>query len=489
MENNEELNTVYICIVMCLVLCVLKFKENIMLLLMVASGVKSTAVPHLRSNSVRGFYVESKEPDGLLKRITFATETAINVPSKMCSFSILFKDFLVITDPEQWSQLLEAGSLKNGTSLVTRRKSREGMAESLGGNFILLATGIEWKARRTVYAQKLMKNFQSVMQQVAKKTLMSLPDTKFDLEIVLRQYATNILLSTFFEVAPEDTGEIPVSLKELQRKLGNIIAFRNASRFNLKGSLNRLLAGEDTTSMLDNRELLHAQLKKVFEEIAYQEKEDSFTAQLKQVLNAASLSEVQADLFGLLFAGIETSALTLLYAIKLMVQHPEVLAQYMMTQAPQEKDKFLENIIKETLRLYPPSPYMLRAAEKAFYFNGYQMTTGTVVIYPTWLMQRLKSIWGADADEFKPLRWLDLPKEALKYYQPFGRGEQRCPAEKFAVQEVKIFLQLLFDHYTCEINNNQMDYSTVRGGSAKPAETTMMSVTPLSARSLALRTC
>jgi len=64
-------------------------------------------------------------------------------------------------------------------------------------------------------------------------------------------------------------------------------------------------------------------------------------------------------------------------------------------------------LFNEVLRLYPPVPIELKECTAPTTFpDGTQLPKGAIVIWATWAMGRSKNIWGEDADEFRPERWL-----------------------------------------------------------------------------------
>lgn len=68
---------------------------------------------------------------------------------------------------------------------------------------------------------------------------------------------------------------------------------------------------------------------------------------------------------------------------------------------------YLAAVFNESLRLYPPVPVELKECTAPTTFpDGTWLPKGAVVMWATWAMGRSKNIWGPDADDFRPSRWL-----------------------------------------------------------------------------------
>lgn len=85
-------------------------------------------------------------------------------------------------------------------------------------------------------------------------------------------------------------------------------------------------------------------------------------------------------------------------------------------------------VLNETLRLFPPVPMNMRLSDSsphAFPANekdqtpSYYVAPGTHILYITLLIQRRKDLWGDDADDFKPERWLDNDRVTQIAQNPF----------------------------------------------------------------------
>ncbi|KAG0081981.1 hypothetical protein BGZ92_011946 [Podila epicladia] len=122
---------------------------------------------------------------------------------------------------------------------------------------------------------------------------------------------------------------------------------------------------------------------------------------------------------------------------------------------------YLGACVKELLRYIPPVPTTSRVAAMDDTILGYDIPKGTQVFMSPAALHKLKSIYGEDAEEFKPERWLDrdtataisgeevaakttyVTAEMNWAYQPFLSGPRNCIGSKFALIETKILLYYL----------------------------------------------
>ncbi|KAH9896681.1 cytochrome P450 [Cubamyces lactineus] len=153
---------------------------------------------------------------------------------------------------------------------------------------------------------------------------------------------------------------------------------------------------------------------------------------------------------------------------------------------------YLDAICKETLRLYPLTPIGHRQAYRdttlpfskpvratdGSLLDSVFIPKGTIVVYSISACNRNKELWGEDADEWKPERWLaPLPRTIEQASVPgpwahlmtFSGGAHACIGYKFTLVEMKIVLSLLVSNFTFELspdkpihwNNSGLIFPTV----------------------------
>lgn len=188
--------------------------------------------------------------------------------------------------------------------------------------------------------------------------------------------------------------------------------------------------------------------------------EDDSGQNLEQDENELVLTIAQS-IMGLLFAGYETSSVTLTYALYLLSQHPNVRDHCLQEIEFRSEMVYLEAVVKETLRLYPPAISTNRTADRDLELparNGsdaIQVPTGTYLYVPIWIIQRSPDYYK-NPREFQPERWVEpsatgdgwqarnaITDHANNAWLPFSAGARACPGQRFALQGMTTILSVL----------------------------------------------
>jgi len=169
---------------------------------------------------------------------------------------------------------------------------------------------------------------------------------------------------------------------------------------------------------------------------------------------------IRDQLLTMLIAGHDTSTALLAWVLHLLGQHPAVLAQVQAevdtvlgTRPPtlEQLDQLpqLDQVIKETLRLYPPIHMGNRQTNGDIAVHGYDIPGGTRVMMSIYLSHRHPHHW-AKPDEFHPERFAHDSKEKVPpfTYLPFGGGPRNCIGAAFAQVEAKVVLARLLQTFT-----------------------------------------
>jgi cytochrome P450 len=143
-------------------------------------------------------------------------------------------------------------------------------------------------------------------------------------------------------------------------------------------------------------------------------------------------------------AGHETSASALAWALYLLALFPdwqervaeEAAACDLTDMAQVSALRVTRDVFRETLRLYPPVPMMVRETTRPEVFRKRRVARGAQVVLSPWHVQRHARFW-AEPDAFDPGRW-QTPEgraSARDAYLPFSAGPRVCPGAGFALLE------------------------------------------------------
>ncbi len=184
--------------------------------------------------------------------------------------------------------------------------------------------------------------------------------------------------------------------------------------------------------------------------------------------NSLSLEELKDQVLSLLFAGHETLTSAIASFCLLTAQHPEVIERLRAEQqklsltSPLTLDNlkqmsYLEQVIKEVMRLVPPVAGGFRNVIESFEFGGYRIPQGWTISYQIAPTHKDPELYP-DSDRFDPERFAP-EKEADKQksfgYIPFGGGLRECLGKEFARLEMRLFASKLLRNYEWELLPNQ----------------------------------
>ena len=114
---------------------------------------------------------------------------------------------------------------------------------------------------------------------------------------------------------------------------------------------------------------------------------------------------------------------------------------------------YLEAVVSEALRLYPPVPMLMREAAQDWDLAGepgWRIPAHSFVVVPVFAIGRDPAVWGPDVAEFRPERWLGHGKGGVNKHAVlgFGAGGRACIGKRFALEEAKLALIHLFQRLT-----------------------------------------
>jgi cytochrome P450 len=165
-----------------------------------------------------------------------------------------------------------------------------------------------------------------------------------------------------------------------------------------------------------------------------------------------SFRQVRDEIMTLILAGHETTALALCWTFYLLATNPSVeeklvreITGVLGEEPPSIHDltrlPYTEQVVRESMRLYPPAFAIARMAVRDCEIGGYRVPRRASVVMSQWVMQR-DSRFFENPECFNPDRWSDgfieqLPRFA---YFPFGGGPRVCIGSSFAMMEATLIV-------------------------------------------------
>jgi cytochrome P450 len=165
--------------------------------------------------------------------------------------------------------------------------------------------------------------------------------------------------------------------------------------------------------------------------------------------------QLRDEAMTLFLAGHETTALVLSWTWYLLARNPDAEAKLLAevervvgNRQPAFEDvaklSYVEAVLLEAMRLYPPGYVIGREALADCVIGGYPVRKGVTVLMCQWVVQRDPRFFEAP-EEFRPERWLgEAAKKIPKFaYFPFGGGPRLCIGNTFALMEMALVLATL----------------------------------------------
>lgn len=171
--------------------------------------------------------------------------------------------------------------------------------------------------------------------------------------------------------------------------------------------------------------------------------------------------QLRDEAITLFLAGHETTALALAHTLYAVSKHPEVerrliaeidevLGGRLPTTADVKRLGYVERVIKEGMRLYPPVWTTGREVSEEVTIGGYRIPARSQLLMSEWIVHR-DPRWFPNPEAFDPDRWEqadDLPRYA---YFPFGGGPRVCIGNHFAMMEAILIMAVVMQRYHLEL--------------------------------------
>lgn len=172
--------------------------------------------------------------------------------------------------------------------------------------------------------------------------------------------------------------------------------------------------------------------------------------------------EIHDHIYTFIAAGYETIALQTSYTLLLLAIYSDIqekVIQEIVEHFPNdnskldkdsiEKLRYLDMVLKESLRLLPAVPLVGRKTLEEFELNELVVPSGVTFLINFFSLHRKKDFWGPDADEFNPERFSKEQESQREPHNflPFSSGPRNCIGKHYATLAMKIFLVKFLRNY------------------------------------------
>lgn len=327
-----------------------------------------------------------------------------------------------------------------------------------GRTSVVVSTGPRHRRDRKLlgapFAPAAAKSYATVVAEVAREAASQwMPCQPFSMLETMQSIALDVVIRVVFGVKGEERIRfVRAAVLELIHAVNPVILIMPAIRrpFGGFGPWARMLRAKAALDALLTEEIRALRA-------SVEDRPDVLGLMLKarhEGGEALSEQEVLDQLRALLFAGHETTAVTLAWAFYWLHREPDTLARVLAEidalgpDAPPDKLlglPYLEAVCLETLRITPPVATVGRVPRKPFALLHYTIPPGEALI-PSPLLVHMREELYPEPARFRPTRFLERDFSPFEFI-PFGGGSRRCLGATLAMVEMKVVLAVLLRDY------------------------------------------
>ncbi|MGB3408207.1 MAG: cytochrome P450 [Jannaschia sp.] len=374
----------------------------------------------------------------------------------MAEFRTPFFRSFMMNDPELIDLVLKT----RPDDFPKSDRIREGLAPLLGRS-VFVTNGEDWKRQRRIidpaFGKGRLRDAFPAMLAAAEAMVSRVGDGTQEIEEVASYAAADVIFRTLFSVPIEDrlAAQVFREFRDYQRTqpLLNLAALIPLPRWMPRFHRRRTMAAARSI-----RSAIAALVERRAAEIAAGTAPDDLATKIMTYPDPDSGHlfgpQEMVDQVAIFFlAGHETSASAFAWALYLLATHPEAQDR-VAAEGLRDWQRFgfsdlsaltfTRDVFRETLRLYPPVPMMVRETTQVETFRGRVAPKGAQVVLSPWHLHRHERMWEAP-DAFDPGRWqTETCKESSRLaYMPFSAGPRVCTGAGFAMAEGVLLLARL----------------------------------------------
>lgn len=373
-----------------------------------------------------------------------------------------FAHAYVIAEPEIIEQVL----VRDHHAFIKDQLTRE--LRYVMGDGLLTSEHERWKRHRKLasppFTKRAIASYAVEMAEISAKHVEHMtPDAGRDVHRDLMEMTLEIVVRTVFG------SDLPPEAQNVGDALDKTMQFFTTVSRSVKRVIPKWLPTPSNLSLKRAVRELDRSVKSIIAD--KRAKNDPNANDLMSLLIRArdeqgeGLSDAQLrdEAITIFLAGHETTALTLSYTLLALAERPEyqkrahdeidrVLEGRTPTLEDLPKLRFLDHVLSESMRLYPPAWVVAREATEPTVLGNYSIGVGDQVWVPLYSMHR-DARYFPNAEAFDPDRWTPEFKESLPRFAffPFGGGPRVCIGNHFAMMEAMLALATILQKRTFEV--------------------------------------
>ena len=393
-----------------------------------------------------------KDPLGTFRRVASQYGDIVCMP-------VAFQDRIFLNRPEYIEEVLVFQQAKFHKSELTKR-----VTEGLLGQGLLISEGDFWRRQRRLmqpsFHRLRINEYAATMTEIAQRHIHGWRDgEQRDLAGEMMALTLGVAVRTLFGTTlPAEAPQVGHSMTFLMRY--------QLSRQRSPIRIPETWPTPRNRRALRERNFLDSLVYRIIEERRSQGNANHRNDLLSMLMSSMdedgtqmNPKQLRDETMTLFLAGHETTAQALAWTWYLLGENPaaearlhEELRSVLNGRSPEPGDlaklPYLDALLHEVLRLYPPAYITARTSIEPFQIGGYDFPKGSTILMSQWLMHRDPRFYD-EPEAFHPERWLDgladrLPAGA---YFPFGDGPRRCIGQGFAMLEAAIVIGTLAQRF------------------------------------------
>uniref|UniRef100_A0A0R0EBT8 Uncharacterized protein n=1 Tax=Glycine max TaxID=3847 RepID=A0A0R0EBT8_SOYBN len=372
--------------------------------------------------------------------------------------------FLYVAEPEFLKKMSTVVMAKSWGKPSVFRTDRDPMF----GSGLVMVEGNDWVAFNLAMANMMVESTNQMIERWATQINTGNPELDVEKEIIAT--AGEIIARTSFGMKDDNARDAIAKLRALQMTLfksNRYVGVPFGKYFNVKKTLEAKKLGKEIDELLLS----------IIESRKNSPKKNSQQDLLGLLLQGnhqvdgrsgktLTSREVVDECKTFFFGGHETTALAITWTLLLLAMHQdwqnqlrdeirEVVGGDKLNITLLSGLKKMKCVMNEVLRLYPPAPNVQRQAREDIKVDDISVPNGTNMWIDVVAMHHDPELWGKDANEFRPERFMDDVNGGCNHkmgYLPFGFGGRMCVGRNLTFMEYKIVLTLLLSKFRFKLS-------------------------------------